>query len=54
MSNRGISRLQYSGVPNKQGGGGENNRGEGLEMVQYNSYRGVGIIGGGGSWRNRK
>ena len=41
----------YSGVPNKRGGGVKIIGG--LEMVQYNSNRGVGIIGGG-SWRNRK
>ena len=33
----------YSGVPNKRGG--ENNRGGGLEMAQYNSNR--------GGWNNR-
>ena len=34
-------------------GGGGNNRG-GLEMVRDNNNRGVGIIGGGAAWRNRK
>ena len=38
--------LLYSRVPNKRGGG-ENNRGGGLEIVRHNNNRGVGIIGGG-------
>ena len=48
-----LIHFHYSRVPNKRGGG-ENNRGGGLEMVRYNNNGGVGIIGGGGAWRNRK
>ena len=39
MENAGTLKYQMNG-------GGENNQG-GLEMVQYNSNWGVGIIGGG-------
>ena len=53
MSASPTTAANYSRVPNKRGGG-ESNRGEGLEMVRYNNNRGVRIIGGGGGWRNRK
>ena len=38
--------FKYSQVPNKRGGGGENNR-EGVEMARNDNNLGAGIIGGG-------
>ena len=48
-----VEVLSRTRVPNKRGGGGVRMMG-GLEMVRYNNNRGVGIIGGGVAWRNRK
>ena len=42
-----LKSLQYSQVPNKRGGG-ENNRGGGLEMVRHSNNRGGGWNNGGG------
>ena len=48
-----VTMDMYSQVPNKQTGGGENNRGGGLEMVRHNNNRG-GWNNRGAAWRNRK
>ena len=43
----------YSGVPNNRGGVRKIGGG-GWKWFNITVIRGVGIIGGGGSWRNRK